>query len=828
MTMKSYRGVFLLVSIYISVSSTINNIEPRMNDLYPFRICSMDKATDLMRFDRNIVCAPYKSNAVTTEGILLVYKSNIVAYTFPVWTYKKELTFQNTYRDTSQTHFLDRNVVVIPMPLDEVHLTNTEGVCYTTATLAMNGKDLVAYHNNSYENTTMRMTALEFKTSVNKRYTSLQNEGFRSGPLWFYSVFTTINCIVTEATAKSKYPYHFFALTTGETVEGSPFFDGNNNKVFNEELSKFTVKQNYTMLTDFERGKDSEVRIVPSLAFLEKGDTMYAWEVIKEEDSMCLLKLWTVLNRTMRSDLDSAYHFIARELTASFVTPKDNITLTEKHYSCIEEEYKRLIDEIYKSEYNETHEKDGGIQIYRSTGDLILVWQPLVQKSLKALENASLSNQHNRRRRDTISSVEDVLYVQIQYMYDTLKSYINDAFGELATSWCLDQKRTIAILHELSKINPSAIASTVYGKPVSAKLVGDVLSVSKCMLVNQTSVQLHKDMRVLDASGKHVDNTCYTRPLLSFSFLNSSSTTHQGQLGMDNVILLGNHRTEECEETSTKVFVSGDIAHVYKNYLYTNTTPLSEIQTLDAFIGLNIEPLENTDFAILNLYSKEELRKANVHDLETMLREHNAYKSALYNIQSKLGKPTPEYIPELQALIKGLGLAGATLGAVAGVVVGAFANVVGGFLSFITNPFGGTLTILLIVGFVALVLVVYFKQRRVVTQPIDYLFPYAAKTMGANLNVVKKVTSRVGDVDGTRGGSAGEKYLIEDSSSDAMDSKSDREYSKEEALKILKAIKSLDDSYRKTEAKKAEKPKKPTLLDRLKYRDYQALDPEGQ
>lgn len=160
MTMKSYRGVFLLVSIYISVSSTINNIEPRMNDLYPFRICSMDKATDLMRFDRNIVCAPYKSNAVTTEGILLVYKSNIVAYTFPVWTYKKELTFQNTYRDTSQTHFLDRNVVVIPMPLDEVHLTNTEGVCYTTATLAMNGKDLVAYHNNSYENTTMRMTAL--------------------------------------------------------------------------------------------------------------------------------------------------------------------------------------------------------------------------------------------------------------------------------------------------------------------------------------------------------------------------------------------------------------------------------------------------------------------------------------------------------------------------------------------------------------------------------------------------------------------------------------------------------------------------------------------
>lgn len=124
---------------------------------------------------------------------------------------------------------------------------------------------------------------------MNKRYTSLQNEGFRSGPLWFYSVFTTINCIVTEATAKSKYPYHFFALTTGETVEGSPFFDGNNNKVFNEELSKFTVKRNYTMLTDFERGKDSEVRIVPSLAFLEKGDTMYAWEVIKEEDSMCLL-----------------------------------------------------------------------------------------------------------------------------------------------------------------------------------------------------------------------------------------------------------------------------------------------------------------------------------------------------------------------------------------------------------------------------------------------------------------------------------------------------------------------------------------------------------
>ena len=52
------------------------------------------------------------------------------------------------------------------------------------------------------------------------------------------------------------------------------------------------------------------------------------------------------------------------------------------------------------------------------------------------------------------------------------------------------------------------------------------------------------------------------------------------------------------------------------------------------------------------------------------------------------------------------------------------------------------------------------------------------------------------------------------------------EYSQVEALKMLKAIKLLDESYKKAEIAEAKKSQRPSLLERIQYRGYQKLSTE--
>lgn len=88
------------------------------------------------------------------------------------------------------------------------------------------------------------------------------------------------------------------------------------------------------------------------------------------------------------------------------------------------------------------------------------------------------------------------------------------------------------VLRELTKINPTTVMSSIYGKAVAAKRLGDVISVSQCVPVNQATVTLRKSMRVPGS-----ETMCYSRPLVSFSFINDTKT-YEGQLGTDNEIFL--------------------------------------------------------------------------------------------------------------------------------------------------------------------------------------------------------------------------------------------------------------------------------------------------
>ncbi|QBQ65379.1 glycoprotein B [Human betaherpesvirus 6B] len=821
-----FLAVFLMNSVLMIYCDSDDYIRAGYNHKYPFRICSIAKGTDLMRFDRDISCSPYKSNAKMSEGFFIIYKTNIETYTFPVRTYKNELTFQTSYRDVGVVYFLDRTVMGLAMPVYEANLVNSRAQCYSAVAIKRpDGTVFSAYHEDNNKNETLELFPLNFKSVTNKRFITTKEPYFARGPLWLYSTSTSLNCIVTEATAKAKYPFSYFALTTGEIVEGSPFFDGSNGKHFAEPLEKLTILENYTMIEDLMNGMNGATTLVRKIAFLEKGDTLFSWEIKEENESVCMLKHWTTVTHGLRAETDETYHFISKELTAAFVTPKDSLNLTDPKQTCIKNEFENIIKEVYMSDYNDTYSMNGSYQIFKTTGDLILIWQPLVQKSLMVLEQGSVNL---RRRRDLVDvkSRHDILYVQLQYLYDTLKDYINDALGNLAESWCLDQKRTITMLHELSKISPSSIVSEVYGRPISAQLHGDVLAISKCIEVNQSSVQLHKSMRVVDAKGLRSETMCYNRPLVTFSFVNSTPEVVPGQLGLDNEILLGDHRTEECEIPSTKIFLSGNHAHVYTDYTHTNSTPIEDIEVLDAFIRLKIDPLENADFKLLDLYSPDELSRANVFDLENILREYNSYKSALYTIEAKIATNTPSYVNGINSFLQGLGAIGTGLGSVISVTAGALGDIVGGVVSFLKNPFGGGLMLILAIVVVVIIIVVFVRQKHVLSKPIDMMFPYATNpvtTVSSVTGTTVVKTPSVKDADGGTSVAVSEK---EEGMADVSGQISGDEYSQEDALKMLKAIKSLDESYRRKPSSSESHASKPSLIDRIRYRGYKSVNVE--
>ncbi|APZ76268.1 envelope glycoprotein B [Murid herpesvirus 3] len=787
----------------------------------PFRICTIAKSTDLVRFDADFDCAHYNSKAEQEEGIMVVFKSDIVAYTFEVRTYRKELTTQESYRGVYTQYMTSKNVNYYPMPLDEVRLVNKKGKCYSTISMTQtytnNGnsynRTFTAFHKDDTKKTEMELFPLEIKTSINKRYITTKIPFINYGYVWTYHTSSSVNCIVTDTKAKTKFPFEFFALSTGETVECSPFFNLTNDKTFNEDLSNFQIYTNYTMLKEIGPDTVPVEKVVPKLAMLTKGDMVYSWEVKDENKEICLLKHWASMKDAIRSKNNKTYHFITKEMTASFVSKHEPINLTDPREACINNTIYSEIYRIYDEEYNETHVMNGSMSLFRTTGDLIVAWQPLTRKSLSELENflnGTEEEKSSRRKRDlsNVDSKQDILYTQMQYLFDTLREYINNALRQLAESWCLDQKRTIAMLQELSKINPSTIVSLVYGESVSAKWTGDVLSMSKCNLVDQTSVQLQKSMKVEGENGM-----CYMRPVVTFQYINSTETQY-GQLGIDNEILVGKHRIENCEEASTKMFISGDKVYVFKDYVYVNTSLLSSIEVLDAYIGLNIDLMENTDFQVLELYSKEEIAKSNVLDLETVLREYNLHKSALYGMKTGVHDITHSYWSGINDFFSGLGSIGKGIGSAVTAVGGAVADLAKGITGLLTNPF---IFIVIIIGAIivlAIIIVVFKKQNRMYSSPIGNLFPYTGQD---NSEFSKSI------FDGYYGPApnyAGNRQVH-------IKEETNREYTKEDALKILKAIKDLDDSYKEFTKLEKQNIKKPSLVDRIMYRDYKALPTDG-
>nr|ADK70824.1 U39 [Elephant endotheliotropic herpesvirus 1A] len=824
---RAYHIGFVLLMLLLNNNSVFCQSENKVieikkdEEIWPYRICSgMSQATDIVRFGRNVQCPEYSPKDEGTEGILLIYKPNIVPYIFPVRIYYKELTIRYRYADVFS--YYDMGDVTKKVPIMEAEKTAIDafGHCWSAARYVENEAYIDAYDGDEANHTVPFMLGYQNPDGGVTRYITVDSHRPCLPGTWIRKTCTTVNCIVTDTIGKSRYPYDFFAISTGEIVDGSPFYNGQNNKKFSEPSTKFKVYKDYERLQDLTVTVSTKKKTFPQIAFLEKRDYSIAWEVKDEQQAPCQYVLWKASTEAlMTKTVNKTYHFTSRELTATFGSDdKEELKLAEK-YPCVYKDAKETLEKMFSQNLKDTHvldnDSDKKNYSYMSQGGLILVFQPVKNKQVVQLMNIThlLNTTHanvtsRRRKRDTNAAnaasakgiydlYADLNVAQVQFAFNTLRTYINQALMSIADAWCRDQKRTNEIWGIISKINPSAALSAIFDKPVSARYLGDVISISKCINVDQESVRIYQSLKVPKTGEEWGDRLqCYSRPLVTFRLNNeTASTVRTGQLGTDNEILLGNYRTELCQENSIRYFIAGLQIHVFQDHEFYHTIKLRDVDIVDTFVHLNISFLHNIDFQMLRLYTQEEQYASRLLDLETLLRDFNTYRQKIYKLeQAIISRP---YVPPagMQQALQGL----TGVGNVITGTLGAMQSLVSGVASFLQNPFGGTLSIILIGCIIVGVIIIYNRMNQSRGSPIDYYFPYVNQTLPQ-----RQMQQHVGDppsYEESTGGSS--------------------TYSKEDALSMLKAMQELDKSEKQAQIEAAKS--EPSIIDRIRRRGYTAL-----
>nr|ADV35145.1 glycoprotein B [Cynomolgus macaque cytomegalovirus strain Ottawa] len=804
----------------------IHNTTVRTNEVFdadtskfPYRVCSMAQGTDFLRFEQNIECESFKPTKEDfDEGIMVVYKRNIRAHTFKVHVYQKVLTFRRSYSYINSDYMLGYSVEHLPIPMWEVGYITRLNKCYNSVTRVMSGKTYVNYHKDSYVNETMSLIE-DYSNTYTSRFVTVKELWHKPGSTWLYTTSCNVNCMVTVTTARSKYPYDGFVTSSGDVVDISPFYNGSNGKHFGENKDKFHVKKNYTMLAYYGHGENVELVSHPLRAFFERTDSLMSWDIEDEQNSTCQYIFWEQSERTIRSEAEDTFHFTSNSMTATFLSKKTLVNESDPALKCIKEEAEGKLQAIFNDTYNSSYVQSGNVSIYETSGGLLVFWLPVSERSIwemkqlaDGITNATETSRHKRSTdSDLLNNTEvlhSIVYAQLQFTYDTLRNYINRALRQIAEAWCKDQKRTQEVLKELSKVNPTAMLSAIYDKPIAARYTGDVISLAKCVEVDQSTVQVMRDMHVKDGSG-----LCYSRPVVLFRFYNSSHVQY-GQLGEHNEILLGRHRTEACETPSLKIFIAGNTSYEYVGYIFKRQIPLENIPIVNTMISLDIDPLENTDFKALELYTENEIRASNVFNLEEIMQEFNTYKQRVVSVEGKVFDNVPTYLRGLDDFMSGLGSAGKALGVAIGAVGGAMASFVEGVVSFIKNPFGSFTVILFLLAVLGVIYLIYMRQKRAYEKPFEHFFPYVVPP-----TTVKEAPPSY------------EQSQYENIKEKAASAT--KEFSLEEAYQMLLALQKLDqEKRRKAEADDedfASNGQSAGFLDRLRYRrrgGYQKIQNE--
>lgn len=738
-------------------ATTVQPTATRQQTSFPFRVCELSSHGDLFRFSSDIQCPSFGTRENHTEGLLMVFKDNIIPYSFKVRSYTKIVTNILIYNGWYADSVTNRHEEKFSVDSYETDQMDTIYQCYNAVKMTKDGLTRV-YVDRDGVNITVNLKPTGGLANGVRRYAS-QTELYDAPGwlIWTYRTRTTVNCLITDMMAKSNSPFDFFVTTTGQTVEMSPFYDGKNEETFHERADSFHVRTNYKIVDYDNRGTNPQGE---RRAFLDKGTYTLSWK-LENRTAYCPLQHWQTFDSTIATETGKSIHFVTDEGTSSFVTNTTVGIELPDAFKCIEEQVNKTMHEKYEAVQDRYTKGQEAITYFITSGGLLLAWLPLTPRSLATVKNltelttptssppsspsppappaargSTSAAVLRRRRRDagnattpvppaapgkSLGTLNNPATVQIQFAYDSLRRQINRMLGDLARAWCLEQKRQNMVLRELTKINPTTVMSSIYGKAVAAKRLGDVISVSQCVPVNQATVTLRKSMRVPGS-----ETMCYSRPLVSFSFINDTKT-YEGQLGTDNEIFLTKKMTEVCQATSQYYFQSGNEIHVYNDYHHFKTIELDGIATLQTFISLNTSLIENIDFASLELYSRDEQRASNVFDLEGIFREYNFQAQNIAGLRKDLDNAVSngrnQFVDGLGELMDSLGSVGQSITNLVSTVGGLFSSLVSGFISFFKNPFGGMLILVLVAGVVILVISLTRRTRQMSQQPVQMLYP---------------------------------------------------------------------------------------------------------
>ncbi|CEQ34800.1 glycoprotein BALF4 [human gammaherpesvirus 4] len=738
-------------------ATTVQPTATRQQTSFPFRVCELSSHGDLFRFSSDIQCPSFGTRENHTEGLLMVFKDNIIPYSFKVRSYTKIVTNILIYNGWYADSVTNRHEEKFSVDSYETDQMDTIYQCYNAVKMTKDGLTRV-YVDRDGVNITVNLKPTGGLANGVRRYAS-QTELYDAPGwlIWTYRTRTTVNCLITDMMAKSNSPFDFFVTTTGQTVEMSPFYDGKNKETFHERADSFHVRTNYKIVDYDNRGTNPQGE---RRAFLDKGTYTLSWK-LENRTAYCPLQHWQTFDSTIATETGKSIHFVTDEGTSSFVTNTTVGIELPDAFKCIEEQVNKTMHEKYEAVQDRYTKGQEAITYFITSGGLLLAWLPLTPRSLATVKNltelttptssppsspsppappaargSTSAAVLRRRRRDvgnattpvppaapgkSLGTLNNPATVQIQFAYDSLRRQINRMLGDLARAWCLEQKRQNMVLRELTKINPTTVMSSIYGKAVAAKRLGDVISVSQCVPVNQATVTLRKSMRVPGS-----ETMCYSRPLVSFSFINDTKT-YEGQLGTDNEIFLTKKMTEVCQATSQYYFQSGNEIHVYNDYHHFKTIELDGIATLQTFISLNTSLIENIDFASLELYSRDEQRASNVFDLEGIFREYNFQAQNIAGLRKDLDNAVSngrnQFVDGLGELMDSLGSVGQSITNLVSTVGGLFSSLVSGFISFFKNPFGGMLILVLVAGVVILVISLTRRTRQMSQQPVQMLYP---------------------------------------------------------------------------------------------------------
>nr|CAC84303.1 gB protein [Saimiriine gammaherpesvirus 2] len=706
-------------------------------EYFKYRVCSASTTGELFRFDLDRTC-PSTEDKVHKEGILLVYKKNIVPYIFKVRRYKKITTSVRIFNGWTKEGVAITNKWELSraVPKYEIDIMDKTYQCHNCMQIEVNGM-LNSYYDRDGNNKTVDLKPVDGLTSAITRYISQPKVFADPGWLWgTYRTRTTVNCEIVDMFARSADPYTYFVTALGDTVEVSPFCDVDNSCPNATDVLSVQIDLNHTVVDYGNRATSQQHK---KRIFAHTLDYSVSWEAVNKSASVCSMVFWKSFQRAIQTEHDSTYHFIANEITAGFSTVKELVSNFTSDYSCLMNHINTTLEDKI-ARVNNTHTPNGTAEYYQTEGGMILVWQPLIPIELEeamleataspvtpsAPTSSSRSKRALRSRREVSAGSENNVFLsQIQYAYDKLRQSINNVLEELAITWCREQVRQTMVWYEIAKINPTSVMTAIYGKPVSAKALGDVISVTECINVDQSSVSIHKSLKTEN------NDICYSRPPVTFKFVNSSQL-FKGQLGARNEILLSESLVENCHQNAEHFFTAKNETYHFKNYVHVETLPVTNISTLDTFLALNLTFIENIDFKAVELYSSGERKLANVFDLETMFREYNYYAQSISGLRKDFDNSQrnnrDRIIQDFSEILADLGSIGKVIVNVASSAFSLFGGIVTGILNFIKNPLGGMFTFLLIGAVIILVILLVRRTNNMSQAPIRMIYPDVEKS----------------------------------------------------------------------------------------------------